>query len=142
MNKVWVNVEGAIYKDDKWLMIERSKKEAHASGTISMVGGTLEFNKNTQNALEENLKREVMEEVEIEIENVMRYVESKTFIADDGQEVLDIVFLCKYKSGEAKTKSDEVANFFWLTTEEIIAHPNTSPWIKQSMELADILLKI
>ncbi|MEK7517449.1 MAG: NUDIX domain-containing protein [Patescibacteria group bacterium] len=141
MSKIWVNVEGAIYKDGKWLMIERSKKESHASGTISMVGGTLEFTKDMQNSLEENLKREIMEEVGIEIEDDMGYVESKTFTTDSDQEVLDVVFLCKYKSGEAKVKSDEVANVFWLTTEEIMTHPNTPPWIKQSIELANKLLQ-
>lgn len=122
-------------------MIERSKKEHHASGTISMVGGTLEFKKDMQNSLEENLKREIIEEVEIEIENDMEYVESKTFTTNNGQEVLDVVFLCRYKSGEVRAKSDEVADVFWLKTEEIMVHPNTPPWIKQSIRLADELLK-
>lgn len=140
MNKIWVNVEGAIYKDCKWLMIERSKKEPHASGTTSMVGGTLEFEKDMKNSLEENLKREIIEEVGIEIENEMKYVESKSFATDNNHEVLDIVFLCKYKDGEAKVKSDEIANVFWLTTEEIMTHPNTPPWIKQSIKLAGELL--
>lgn len=140
MNKIWVNVEGAIYKDGKWLMIQRSKKEPHASGTISFPGGTVEDKTNMQNALEENLKREITEEVGIEIENNMEYVESKIFIADDGQKVLNIVFLCKYKSGEAKVKSDEVANIFWLTTDEIMTHFNTPLWIKKSIKLADKLL--
>lgn len=141
MSKIWVNVEGAIYKENKWLMIERSKKESHASGTVSMVGGTLEFTKDMQNALEENLKREIMEEVGIEIENDMEYVESKTFATDSDQEVLDVVFLCKYKSGKVNAKSDEVANVFWLTTEEIMVHPSTPPWIRQSIELANKLLQ-
>ena len=140
MSKIWVNVEGAINKDGKWLMVKRSEKEEHASGTIAMVGGTLEVKENGQDALEETLKREVMEEVGIEIENDMKYVESKTFTSDSSQEVLDIVFLCKYKSGEAKIKSDEVAEVFWLTTEEIMTHSNTPLWIKQSIEMADRLL--
>ena len=34
-----VNVEGAIRKNDKWLsIIERSKKEEHAGGLLSLVG--------------------------------------------------------------------------------------------------------
>jgi hypothetical protein len=34
-----VNIEGAIFKEEKWLVIERSLKEEHAGGTLSLVGG-------------------------------------------------------------------------------------------------------
>lgn len=141
MSKLWVNVEGAIYKGHKWLMIERSKEESHATGTLAMPGGTLEAYVNVQNALEETLNREIMEETGIEIENEMRYVESKTFTSDNNQKVLDVVFLCKYKGGEAMVKSDEVAAVSWLTTEEIIKNPKTPEWIKQSIRIADEMLK-
>lgn len=141
MSKVWVNVEGAIYKDNKWLMIERSKNESHAARTLAMVGGTLETDTDIQNTLEETLKREAMEEVGIAIESEMRYVESKTFSSDSNQKVLDVVFLCKYKSGETTVRSDEAASVFWLSTEGIINHPKTPEWIKQSIRIADGMLK-
>lgn len=38
-----VNVEGAIYKNEKWLLIRRSKKEEHAGGLLSLVGGKVEL---------------------------------------------------------------------------------------------------
>lgn len=38
-----VNVEGAIRKDDKWIIIERSKEEEHAGGLLSLVGGKVEM---------------------------------------------------------------------------------------------------
>ncbi len=37
-----INVEAAIYKNDKWLIIKRSEKEKHAAGLLSMVGGKVE----------------------------------------------------------------------------------------------------
>ncbi|KRG10886.1 hypothetical protein ACA30_03695 [Virgibacillus soli] len=37
-----VNVEGAIFRNHKWLIIERSKKEEHAGGLLSLVGGKVE----------------------------------------------------------------------------------------------------
>lgn len=37
-----VNMEGAVYKDDKWHVIKRSEKEEHAGGLLSLVGGTVE----------------------------------------------------------------------------------------------------
>lgn len=38
-----LNVEGAIYKNEKWLLIRRSKKEEHAGGLLSLVGGKVEL---------------------------------------------------------------------------------------------------
>lgn len=32
-----VNVEAAIYRDGKWLIIERSQQEEHAGGTFAFV---------------------------------------------------------------------------------------------------------
>lgn len=95
-----VNVEAAIYKNDKWLIIKRSEKEEHAPGILSNVGGKVEINKTENNVLEKTLIREIMEEVGIKISEKLYYVESKSFISDKGQTVVDIVFLCKYQSGE------------------------------------------
>lgn len=58
-----VNVEGAIYKNEKWLLIRRSTKEEYAGGLISLVGGKVEKEGITSNILEETLKREITEEV-------------------------------------------------------------------------------
>ena len=39
-NKLYiVNVEAAIYKGNRWLIIRRSDKEDHAPGLLSLVGG-------------------------------------------------------------------------------------------------------
>lgn len=37
-----VNVEGAVTRGDRWLVIERGAGEEHAAGTLSFVGGTVE----------------------------------------------------------------------------------------------------
>lgn len=34
-----VNVEGAVRRAGKWLIVERSRKEEHAGGMLSLVGG-------------------------------------------------------------------------------------------------------
>lgn len=136
MSKIFVNVEGTILKDGKWLMIVRGEKEEHAAGTLSMVGGTLETEINLDNALEMTLHREIQEEIGIEVEDEMVYIESKTFTTDSGNKCLDVVFLCKYKSGEPKTLTDEVSDILWMTTEEVMNYSKTPLWIKQSIKLA------
>ncbi|MFX1533297.1 MAG: NUDIX hydrolase [Promethearchaeota archaeon] len=132
-----VNMEAAIFHEDKWLMIKRSEQEEYAGGTISFVGGKIDDMEYTEDVLEKTLIREIFEEVGIEIEDEMTYVNSTLFIANN-EPVVDIIFLCKYKSGKAHCKSsDEVAAVYWMTTEEVVNHPNTPPWLVKNIEIAD-----
>ena len=129
-------MEAAIFHEDRWLMIKRSEQEEYAGGTISFVGGKIDDMQYTEDVLEKTLIREVFEEVGIEIEDEMTYVNSTLFIANEP--VIDIIFLCKYKSGNAHRKSpDEVAAVYWMTTEEVVNHPNTPPWLVKNIEIAD-----
>ena len=132
-----VNVEGAIYKNDRLLLIKRSEKEEHAGGGLSLVGGKVEREGNTTDILERTLKREIYEEVGIEVTN-LRYVNSSTFVTDSGLHVVDIVFLCDYLSGEAFAKDlDEVDDVIWLTTEQVLAKPEIPTFLKENITLAN-----
>lgn len=137
-----VNVEGAIYNGDKWLVIERSSKEEHAGGTISLVGGKVENDGNAIAVLEQTVKREIWEEVGIQVSDKFRYVYNSSFVTGKGQCVINVVFLCEYQSGEAYAKSpDEVVNVYWFTFEEVINHPKTPGWTKESLQRAEKLLE-
>ncbi|MFD2043449.1 NUDIX hydrolase [Ornithinibacillus salinisoli] len=136
-----VNVEGAIYKDGKWLLIRRSNNEEHAPGMLSLVGGKCELEGDSTDILERTLQREIREEVGVEVTN-LHYVNSSSFIADTGVHVIDIVFLCQYKSGEPYAKSpEEVDEVIWMTTNEILAHTDIPIFLKNNMKLADRLLE-
>ena len=133
-----LNVEGAIYKEGKWLIIERSSKEEHAGGLLSLVGGTVENEGFSKDLLERTLKRELFEEVGITIKEEVTYVRNTSFVLPDGREVLDLVFYCEIASGEPFAKSpDEVAAVYWMTEEEIIAHPYAPLWLRESIEEAE-----
>lgn len=138
-----VNVEGAIRKDDKWLVIKRSKKEEHAGGLLSLVGGKVEIEGNATNILERTVKREILEEVGIKVKEQLSYLHSTSFVTDTGENVVDIVFLCDYESGEAVPKSpDEVEAVLWLTTNEIYSHSKSPIYLKESIKLAEALVSI
>lgn len=133
-----VNVEAALFRGDRWLMIERAAEEAHAAGTLSMVGGTVEYGDPSDNVLEVALRREILEEVGVSVSDGMRYVESKSFKSDAGRWVIDIVFLAEYASGEPTAVNPaEVAAVHWLNLDEILSHAKTPPWIAQSMRIAE-----
>ncbi|MEC9488509.1 MAG: NUDIX domain-containing protein [Halanaerobium sp.] len=115
-----VNVEGAIFHQGRWLLIKRGRGEEHAPGTISLVGGKVEGTGLSQNILEQNLRREIREEVGIEVAAEMEYVESKFFLTDRGEPVLDIVFQCFYEKGQIQPGDPaEIEDIFWLTPEEV-----------------------
>ncbi|MFT4413660.1 NUDIX domain-containing protein [Fredinandcohnia humi] len=133
-----VNVEGAIRKNDKWLIIERSKKEVHAGGLLSLVGGKVELEGFSSDILERTIKREVFEEVGVNIKDDLVFVHSTSFVTDSGDHVINIVFLCEYDSGEAYPKSpDEVERVLWLATEEITGHSLSPSFLIESIKRAE-----
>lgn len=136
MNDVLVNVEGAIFKGDKWLMIVRGKSESHAAGSLTMVGGKLESSIDLDDALELTLFREIEEQVGIEVGEQLEYVESKVFTSDSGEKVMDVVFLCEFVGGIPQALSSEVSEVLWLTTDEVLNHPKAESWTRQSIRLA------
>jgi len=75
-----VNVEGAIRKDDKWIIVERSKKEEHAGGLLSLVGGKVDKEGDSSNILEKTLKREIFEEIGIKVKENLKYIHSTSFV--------------------------------------------------------------
>jgi NADH pyrophosphatase NudC (nudix superfamily) len=135
-----VNVEGAIFRDEKWLLIRRSEKEEHAGGTLSLVGGKVDKVGNSIDILERTLKREIFEEVGVEVTN-LRYVNSSSFVTDKGIDVIDIVFLCEHQSGEAYAKSpDEVADVIWMYTGQILEDITLPSYLKESIRQANLLI--
>lgn len=137
-----INVEGAVFKEDKWLLIRRSTKESHAGGELALVGGTVEQEGDSQNILERTLRRELFEEVGVEVKESIQYVRNTSFVLANGKEVVDIVFLCEFDQGEPYAKSpDEVESIHWMTTDEIINHEEIQYYLRDSILAADVLRK-
>ncbi|WP_136606116.1 NUDIX hydrolase [Paenibacillus dokdonensis] len=137
-----INVEGAVYQENKWLVIKRGSGEEHAAGTLSFVGGTVEQEGFSQDILERTVKREIFEEVGVEIKERMHFAYSSSFVTGDGSPVINVVFVCEYDHGTAHRKSpEEVEAVYWMTAEEIIKHPDTPPWTMESVNRADSILK-
>jgi 8-oxo-dGTP diphosphatase len=137
-----VNVEGAIYKNEKWLLIRRSEKEEHAGGTLSLVGGKVDYEGTSSDILERTLIREIYEEVGIEVSN-LRYVNSSSFVTNLGVHVVDIVFLCDYQSGEAYAKSpDEVDSVCWMSTQHILNNDEIPSYLMENIKLAETLVGV
>ena len=126
----------------KWLLIKRSEKEEHAGGTLSLVGGKVDYEGTSSDILERTLIREIYEEVGIEVSN-LRYVNSSSFVTDLGLHVVDIVFLCDHRSGEAYAKSpDEVDSVCWMSTQQILNNDAIPSYLMENIKLAETLVGV
>jgi len=119
--------------DGRCLILKRSENEKVHPGKFATPGGKLEWkdlplNNPTrmngevidfENAVEDLLKREVMEEAGIEIESNIKYINSVAFIRPDGIPVVLVKFAAKYKSGEIKLEQGAFTDFAWVNELEV-----------------------
>jgi len=136
--KYIVNVEGAIVRGERYLMIVRGQGESHAGGMLSFVGGKVETTEAASDVLEAALRREIMEEVGVQVSE-LSYVQRSHFIAGDDR-VVDIVFLCRYAAGEPRIADmQEVEAMLWLTAAEVMEHSLCPPWTQAAMQRVEAL---
>ena len=76
------------------------------------------------------LKREIDEEIGIEVNIVKRIVDMVTIASTEEGEIVASVYLCKYISGEIRL-SREHTKFWWVPVKEInSSYPN---WIQEAI---------
>ena len=133
-----VNVDVALHRAGEWHLIVRGNAEDHAAGMLSLVGGTLETASPLDEALEATARREVLEEVGVELGSPLHYVESAVFHLADGSPVLNVVFLGELDDGQTPWRAapDEVSAVVTRTLPELEADPDCPPWTVRSIRLA------
>lgn len=119
-----VVITAIIVKDSRYLITRRSLNKKRFPGMWTVPGGKLETNdyinlpKETKdywyNVLEKVLKREVLEEVGLEIKNI-EYVTSLATVHGDGNPSLVISAMADWASGEVKLQEEETDKFEWVS---------------------------
>lgn len=133
MSKMFkVNVSTVVFNDNGQVLIQkRSKDEDIFPGMWGIPGGTIEMKDvSVRNAL----KREVREEVMIEIDDIEFFREN--IVAKEIYGVVYLVFISKYASGKAGF-SQEVEEIRWVKKTEIDNYnftPTTKEIIKEAYE--------
>ncbi|WP_323736177.1 NAD(+) diphosphatase [Methanosphaera sp. ISO3-F5] len=110
-----------INNNDKLLMAKHSYHKTHS---YSLIAGFVEAGE----SIEEAVRREVKEEVGIEIKNI-RYVKSQPWPFPNS---LMLGFTADYDSGEIKVDGDEILEAKWFKPEEIEIPSSTisiSSWL-------------
>jgi len=135
MQKFLVVTECAIENDGKFLIITRSPG-GHAGGLLAFPGGKVEYSDAAMgdDILIEAAKREVAEELGIDLLDPLHFITSSYFIDPGNAQVhiLDVLFYCKVNHTQLNIKASkrEVAAYHWLSREEIDAAPNSPVWLQ------------
>ncbi len=118
-----VVITAIIVKNGKYLITRRSPNKKRFPGTWTVPGGKLETDDYVNlpkdakdhwyNVLEKVIKREVKEEVGLEIGNI-EYVTSLATVHGDGNPSLVISCLADYVSGEVVLQENETDKYEWV----------------------------
>ncbi len=121
-----VAVFGFIQKDDKYLIAKRSASDPQSGGEWSIPSGKVEIVEGKE-VLEDALKREIKEEVGLEIEDEIVLIGNAAFTRVSGDNVIALTFLCKWKSGVAKPLEDQ-EDVQWMTLNQLKEYDQFPRW--------------
>ena len=137
-----------IHKDGKYLIAKRSLDKKVCPGKWTVPGGGLEMSdyidkpKTTADAwyyaIENSLRREIKEEVNLEVDK-LHYLCDMTYIRPDGVPGVILSYYCDYKSGEVKL-NDESTDYRWVTAEEARSY-DLVEGIPEEIEMVDKIIK-
>lgn len=108
-------IVGVIENDGRFLMIQRSQ-QVRAPGKWCFPGGGIEPGETPEQAI----VREFQEELGV---NVAPEGKLWEWLRDDGKLHL-LWWRCRLLSGPIKARSEEVADWAWMSDEEIRRHPD------------------
>jgi len=116
--KYSVIVNAVVTKDGRILISQRSLEEKHGPGTWSIPGGKLEYTGVVYEALQKTAQKEVREETGLEVKEEMHLLANNTFQHnEDALQVVAVVFLCYYESGNPQPLEDTI-DVRWIGPEE------------------------
>lgn len=150
---VEVTVCVVLHRAGRWLLTVRGAQVAHAPGTIGLVGGHVEVERPATglepallepDVLENNARREVLEETGVDLAGVpLRYLGSESFRSDAGAAVLAVTFVADVPADALAVLAapDEASEVGWWSLDELAADPRCPPWTlrlcRQAAELID-----
>lgn len=120
-----VAVTAIVRKGNKYLLAKRSFNDPQQGGKWSFPGGKVDA-EIEEGIIEKTLKREIKEEVGIEIKDEVKLIYNNSFTRVSGHHVVMLVFMCDYESGEAQALEGQ-EEIRWVTMKELGEMKNELP---------------
>ncbi|MCH7597913.1 NUDIX domain-containing protein [Patescibacteria group bacterium] len=119
--------------DGRCLILKRDEREKVHPGKYAVPGGKLEWKDldlkkptrmngdvfDFENAIEDLLKRETLEEAGIELQDYLEYINSVAFVRPDETPVILVKFAAKYKRGEVVPEKGAFTDYAWVNEKEV-----------------------
>ncbi|MDR2812771.1 MAG: NUDIX hydrolase [Puniceicoccales bacterium] len=94
--------------------------------------------RNYDDVLLNTIRREVYEELKINLPHIIDYFGSTFFINTQKERVIDVVFYTKLQEHpEVVVDGNEVKSFVWMDQKEIFASKQVHDWLKRALKVFD-----
>ena len=121
-----------ISRDDTWLLVVRAPGVGYAPNMIGIIGGHVDLTHPVADVLEVTARREVVEEVGLDLAGVpLTYLESEFFVTDGGERQITVTFTAAAPPEVEPfvNAPDELTEVGWWTLDDLEADPRCPPWL-------------
>ena len=133
-----------LHRNGRWLLSVRSSEVAYAPGRLGLIGGHVEVDSPTHDVLEATARREMAEEIGMDLAAVpLNYLESEFFVTEQGERQVTVTFVAPAPVGAvaAITAPAELSEVDWWTRDEVAADPRCPPWLPELLDRAAASLR-
>jgi 8-oxo-dGTP pyrophosphatase MutT (NUDIX family) len=121
-----------IHRGNSFLLVVRSPGVAYAPNMIGMIGGHVDVTDPARDVLEATARREVAEEVGLDLSGVpLTYLESEFFLTNGGERQITVTFSAPAPASDEPyvNAPDELVEVGWWTLNDLEADPRCPPWL-------------
>jgi len=121
-----------IQRGDTWLLVVRAPTAGYAPNKIGMIGGHVEVINPVADILEMTARREVAEEVGLDLSaERLTYLESEFFVTDGGERQITVTFTALAPPGAEPfvNAPDELTEVGWWTLSDLEADVRCPSWL-------------
>jgi len=121
-----------IQRGDTWLLVVRAPTVRYAPNKIGMIGGHVEVINPVADILEMTARREVAEEVGLDLSaERLTYLESEFFVTDGGERQITVTFTALAPPGSEPfvNAPDELTEVGWWTLSDLEADVRCPSWL-------------
>ena len=129
-----------IRRGDTWLLVLRAPDVAYAPNMIGLIGGHVEVTEPEAGVLEATARREVAEEVGLDLSEVpLSYLESEFFTTPGGEQQITVTFTASAPLGDEPSVNapGELAEIRWWTISDLETDPRCPAWLPDLLHRAD-----